>query len=112
MFINAQGHYVPSLRIGNDYFFNLNGLTSDWILQRTGISTRSRTAEGEDAHTMGLEAIKNAIPNLPYPIDEVHRSCQLFTYRHRRYIGPHRTTRIQHAQRKSRICIVSMLIVC
>lgn len=71
MFINAHGHYVPSLRIGNDYYFNLNGLTSEWILQRTGISTRSRVEEGEDAHTMGLNAIKNAIPELPYPIEEV-----------------------------------------
>ena len=32
MFINAMGYYVPSTRITNDHFLNVNGLTSDWIV--------------------------------------------------------------------------------
>jgi len=71
MFINAMGHYVPTTRISNDYFLNVNGLTSDWILQRTGISSRSKCAAGENQHTMAAEAVENALPHLPYPIEEV-----------------------------------------
>lgn len=71
MFINATGFYVPSTRIDNDYFLNLNGLTSEWIQQRTGIKTRSKASESENTETMGIEAIKNALPSLPYPITDV-----------------------------------------
>lgn len=71
MYINAMGHYVPSLRIDNDYFLNINGLTADWIVQRTGIMTRSRCAEGENQFTMGLAAIENALSRLPYSIKDV-----------------------------------------
>lgn len=71
MFINALGYYVPSERIPNEHFLELNGLTSEWIEQRTGILTRSKAAEHETAHTMGLEAIRNALPKLPYPVEEV-----------------------------------------
>ena len=42
MYINSMGHYVPATRISNDYFEKVNGLTSDWILQRTGIKSRSK----------------------------------------------------------------------
>lgn len=37
MYINATGYYIPTERVSNDHFFEINGLTSDWILQRTGI---------------------------------------------------------------------------
>lgn len=71
MYINSVGHYVPEGRIDNDYFFNINGLTSEWILQRTGIKTRSKAAENENADTMGLEAVENAVKSLPYDIKDV-----------------------------------------
>ncbi|MCM1152297.1 MAG: ketoacyl-ACP synthase III [Muribaculum sp.] len=71
MYINSVGHYVPSDRIDNDYFFTINGLTSDWIMQRTGIKTRSKASESENADTMGLEAVENAIKGLPYDIKDV-----------------------------------------
>ena len=71
MFINATGSYIPSERVHNDYFLNVNGLTDEWILQRTGISTRSKAAAEENTNTMGIEAVRNAISNLPYPIEEV-----------------------------------------
>ncbi len=71
MFINATGYYVPEERVSNDYFLNLNGLTSEWIEQRTGIKTRSKAKEEENINTMGLEAIKHALPNIPYDIKEV-----------------------------------------
>lgn len=71
MFINSTGFYIPNQRVHNDYFLNLNGLTSEWILQRTGILTRSKADPDEDTHTMGLTAVKNALPKLPYNIEDV-----------------------------------------
>lgn len=66
-----MGCYVPSTRIDNDHFLEVNGLTSDWILQRTGISTRSKCAVGENQHTMAVEAVDAAMQALPYPVTDV-----------------------------------------
>lgn len=71
MYINSIGSYVPSGRVGNDYFLEVNGLTSDWIEQRTGIKTRSRAGAGENVDTMAFEAVEQALKNLPYDIREV-----------------------------------------
>ncbi len=71
MYINAMGHYVPSQRVDNDYFLDINGLTADWILQRTGIRTRSKCADGENQNTMAMEAIEDAMRSLTYDIKDV-----------------------------------------
>lgn len=71
MYINATGFYVPAGRVHNDYFLDVNGLTSDWILQRTGIVTRSKAADDENLNTMSIAAIRNALPKLPYDITDV-----------------------------------------
>ncbi len=71
MYINSTGYYVPEGRVDNDHFLNVNGLTSDWILKRTGISTRSKAAEGEGHDSMGLKAVENALKHLPYDIKDV-----------------------------------------
>lgn len=71
MFINATGVYVPEERVANQHFLELNGLTSEWIEQRTGIKTRSKAKPEENINTMGLEAIRDALPKLPYDITEV-----------------------------------------
>ncbi len=71
MFINSTGFYIPVERVYNDHFFNVNGLTSDWILKRTGINSRSKAGEGEDHNSMGLAAIEDAIKNLPYDIKDI-----------------------------------------
>ena len=71
MYINAMGSYVPAQRLGNDYFTSINGLTPEWIEQRTGIRTRSRAGEGENHNTMGLEAVRDALKRLPYPVTDV-----------------------------------------
>ena len=71
MFINANGYYSPEERVPNEHFLELNGLTSEWIEQRTGIKTRSKAAAEEDAHTMGLKAIEDAISKLPYSVEDV-----------------------------------------
>ncbi|MDR0536827.1 MAG: ketoacyl-ACP synthase III [Tannerellaceae bacterium] len=71
MFINATGFYVPAGRVHNDYFLKVNGLTSEWIEQRTGIVTRSKCRPDEDVNTMSLNAVLNAKPKLPYNISDV-----------------------------------------
>lgn len=71
MFINAMGHYVPTDRIPNEYFEKTNGLTSDWIFQRTGILSRSKARADENCDTMALDAVENAMKNLPYDIKSV-----------------------------------------
>jgi len=71
MYINATGYYIPNGRISNDYFLNVNGLTSEWIYQRTGILTRSLAKPEENINTMSVEAVRNALPSLPYDIKEV-----------------------------------------
>lgn len=71
MYINAIGYYIPETRITNDYFTEVNGLTSDWITQRTGIQTRSRSSEKETMDHMCSEAVKNAVAKLPYEIKDV-----------------------------------------
>lgn len=71
MYINSTGFYVPEGRVCNDYFLDVNGLTSDWILKRTGISSRSKAAEGEGHNSMGLAAVEDAIKSLPYDIKDV-----------------------------------------
>ncbi len=71
MYINAIGHYIPENRISNEYFKELNGLDPDWIIQRTGIETRSRCGENENIDTMAFEAVENALPHLPYSIQDV-----------------------------------------
>jgi 3-oxoacyl-[acyl-carrier-protein] synthase-3 len=71
MFINATGYYIPEERVSNHYFLELNGLTSEWIEQRTGIKTRSKAKPEENINTMGLEAMRRALPCLPYDITEV-----------------------------------------
>lgn len=71
MFINSTGFYIPKERVDNNYFFEVNGLTSDWILKRTGIQTRSKAAENEGHNSMGLAAIDDAIKTLPYNIKDI-----------------------------------------
>lgn len=71
MYINSMGYYIPSARVPNEYFTPLNGLTSDWIVQRSGIMTRSKAGEGENTDTMGFEAVEDALKNLPYDIKDV-----------------------------------------
>jgi len=71
MFINALGYYIPEHRTHNSYFLEVNGLTDEWIFQRTGIKTRSWANETETIDYMCIEAVKKALPSLPYDITDV-----------------------------------------
>lgn len=70
IYINATGYYVPSGRVPNEYFFDVNGLTSDWIYQRTGILSRSKAGVGENTNTMAAAAVGQMLPSLPYDVKE------------------------------------------
>ena len=71
MYINATGFYIPEERVTNEYFSKITGLTDEWIIERTGIRTRSRARADENINTMSVDAVKNALPKLPYDIREV-----------------------------------------
>lgn len=71
MYLNSIGGYIPERRITNEYFEEVNGLTPEWLLQRTGIITRSRVSDDQDITTLGSNAVKKALINLPYDIDQV-----------------------------------------
>ena len=58
MYIHAVSHYLPTEVVGNDHFTQLNGLSSDWIVERTGIVERRKAAPGENTNTMTVEVVK------------------------------------------------------
>ena len=71
MYINSTGYYIPSVRVPNSYFLDVNGLDDEWITKRTGIKSRSKVGEGENQETMAMEAVEDAIRHLPYDIKDV-----------------------------------------
>jgi len=49
---------LPEQVVGNEHFTKLNGLSSEWIIERTGIAERRKAAPGENTNTMSVEAVK------------------------------------------------------
>ncbi|ADB40919.1 3-oxoacyl-ACP synthase III family protein [Spirosoma linguale] len=58
MYIHAVSHYLPSQVVGNEHFTNLNGLSSEWIIERTGIAERRKAGPGENTNTMTIEVVQ------------------------------------------------------
>lgn len=71
MYINRVSHYLPSEIIGNEYFTELNNLSSEWIVDRTGISERRKAGEGENTNTMAIDAVKSLLETIPYSKNEI-----------------------------------------
>ncbi|GAB3169984.1 3-oxoacyl-ACP synthase III family protein [Telluribacter humicola] len=71
MYINKVSHYLPSEVVGNEYFTELNNLSSEWIISRTGICERRKAGEGENTSTMAIEAVKSLLESSPYGTDEI-----------------------------------------
>ena len=71
LYINAFAHYLPSGRVPNSYFKEVNGLDDEWISSRTGIRNRSKALDDENTNTMAVEAVRALRPRLPFPIEEV-----------------------------------------
>jgi 3-oxoacyl-[acyl-carrier-protein] synthase III len=59
MFINKVAHYLPQTVVTNEYFEKLNGLSNEWIIERTGIKERRKAGENENTNSMAIEAVKN-----------------------------------------------------
>lgn len=64
MYINGVATYLPSKVLPNSYFTDNCGITDEWIRSRTGIEERRICPEGENANTMGIEAVKNLLVQL------------------------------------------------
>jgi 3-oxoacyl-[acyl-carrier-protein] synthase-3 len=60
MYINGVASYLPAKVLPNS-FFETCGITDDWIKGRTGIEERRICPDGENANTMGIEAVKNLL---------------------------------------------------
>lgn len=60
MYINGVASYLPAKVLPNS-FFETVGITDEWIKGRTGIEERRICPEGENANTMGIEAVKNLL---------------------------------------------------
>lgn len=71
MYIVEIAHYIPSQRVPNEYFASLNGLTNEWIVERTGISERRKAGPNENTSTMALEAVKNLEQKTSFPLQQV-----------------------------------------
>jgi len=68
MFINALSHYLPETVVPNAHFEGLNGLSNDWIVERTGIEQRRRASVQENTNTMAVEAVRQALATLPFDV--------------------------------------------
>lgn len=71
MYINHVSHYVPTERVDNSYFENVNGLEDQWIFDRTGIRSRSKASKDENTNTMAVQAVKNGIAESGFLPEEV-----------------------------------------
>lgn len=58
MYIHAVSHYLPQFVVDNEHFTQLNGLSSDWITERTGICQRRKAGPGENANTMSVDCVR------------------------------------------------------
>lgn len=71
MYLVKVASYIPETIITNAYFNEINGLTEEWILSRTGINERRKAGKDENTNTMAIKALQNAMEDLPFPIEEI-----------------------------------------
>jgi 3-oxoacyl-[acyl-carrier-protein] synthase-3 len=71
MYISAIGHYLPNHRVPNEYFLKINGLTDEWIYERTGIKTRSRAKGSDNTNSMGIKAVQNMVDRYGVDLSDV-----------------------------------------
>jgi len=71
MIINYLTDYLPNTIIPNEFFTNKLGITSEEIISKSGIKNRRRTQPYESTNSMAIEAVKKALPKLPFPINEI-----------------------------------------
>ena len=65
MHLHHVAAYLPAAVVTNEHFTRLNGLASDWIIERTGIRERRKAGPGENANTMAIAATQALLAGLP-----------------------------------------------
>lgn len=71
MFVNQISHYLPAEVVTNEHFRQLNGLSDEWIIERTGIRERRKAGAGENTNTMAIAATEALREGAPYALDTV-----------------------------------------
>ncbi|MVN76449.1 ketoacyl-ACP synthase III [Hymenobacter sp. HMF4947] len=66
MYLHHVAAYLPAAVVTNEHFTRLNGLASDWIIERTGIRERRKAGPGENANTMAVAATHALLAELPH----------------------------------------------
>jgi 3-oxoacyl-[acyl-carrier-protein] synthase-3 len=65
VYLHHVAAYLPAAVVTNEHFTRLNGLASDWIIERTGIRERRKAACGENANTMAVDATRALLAAVP-----------------------------------------------
>jgi 3-oxoacyl-[acyl-carrier-protein] synthase-3 len=65
VYIHQVAAYLPDYVVTNEHFTRLNGLASEWIIERTGIRERRKAGPGENTNTMAIEATRRALAQAP-----------------------------------------------
>jgi 3-oxoacyl-[acyl-carrier-protein] synthase-3 len=65
VYLHHVAAYLPAAVVTNEHFTRLNGLASDWIIERTGIRERRKAGLGENASTMAIAATRALLAELP-----------------------------------------------
>ena len=65
MYINSVSAFLPKFIADNKYFEKTAGVSSDWIINRTGIHERRKCGPGENTNTMAWESTKKLLTQLP-----------------------------------------------
>jgi 3-oxoacyl-[acyl-carrier-protein] synthase-3 len=71
MIINHLTDYLPNTIILNEYFADKSGITNEEIISKSGIKQRRRTLSYENTNSMAIEAVKKALFDLPFSINEI-----------------------------------------
>ena len=65
VYIHQVAAYLPDYVVTNEHFTRLNGLASEWIIERTGIRERRKAGPGENTNTMAIEATRRVLAQAP-----------------------------------------------
>jgi len=65
VYLHHVAAYLPEAVVTNAHFTRLNGLASEWIIERTGIQERRKAAPGENANTMAIDATRAVFAAAP-----------------------------------------------
>jgi len=71
MLINHISYYLPDNIISNSFFCDKNNIQQEEIVAKSGIKNRRYIKPGENTNSMAIEAVKQAIPELPYSVGEI-----------------------------------------